>query len=260
MLREVQCKIGQASQATALALTNLHALMQRAERIRSQRPNDKNKLYALHAPGVECIGKGKAKKPYEFGVKVSVAVTHKHGLTVGAHSFTGTPYDGHILSEQLEQATILTEDTGAQAGRGGPGLQRRGCGQPRRSDHPPGQVQEPDGSTAQMAQAPAGSGASHWAPEARQRHGPGWLQGATGDALHAVLCAAGYNIRGCCGPSCARGCWAFLRLCRPCSSCWLQRSQRSQQAAKPASADEFCRTDDVVSYELGITLIFYRLL
>ena len=22
-----------------------------------------------------------------------------------------------------------------------------------------------------------------------------WLQGATGDALHAVLCAAGYNIR-----------------------------------------------------------------
>ena len=31
------------------------------------------KVYSLHAPEVECIGKGKAHKPYEFGVKVSVA-------------------------------------------------------------------------------------------------------------------------------------------------------------------------------------------
>jgi IS5 family transposase len=50
VLREVPRKIGQASEATALKLTNLQTLMQRAERIRSQRPKDKNKLYALHAP------------------------------------------------------------------------------------------------------------------------------------------------------------------------------------------------------------------
>ncbi len=95
VLREVQRKIGQASQATAPApapaLENLHTLMQRAERIHAQQPNGKNKLYALHAPEVECIGKGKARKPYEFGVKVSVAITHKQGLMVGARSFTGTP-------------------------------------------------------------------------------------------------------------------------------------------------------------------------
>ncbi|OLG66445.1 transposase, partial [Xanthomonas oryzae pv. oryzae] len=113
VLREVQRKIGQASQATAPApaLENLHTLMQRAERIHAQQPNGKNKLYALHAPEVECIGKGKARKPYEFGVKVSVAITHKQGLMVGARSFTGTPYDGHTLHEQLEQARILSEDT-----------------------------------------------------------------------------------------------------------------------------------------------------
>lgn len=58
--------------------------MERAERIRTQQPKDKNKLYALHAPEVECIGKGKARKPYEFGVKASIAVTHKSGLMVGA--------------------------------------------------------------------------------------------------------------------------------------------------------------------------------
>ena len=47
--------------------------LQRAERIRTQQRNSKNKLYALHAPEVECISKGKARNPYEFGVKVSLA-------------------------------------------------------------------------------------------------------------------------------------------------------------------------------------------
>lgn len=50
VLREVKRKIAQACEATALTLTNLQTLMQRAERIRSQRAKDKNKLYALHAP------------------------------------------------------------------------------------------------------------------------------------------------------------------------------------------------------------------
>ncbi len=57
VLREVGRKIAQASEATALTLTTVQTLMQRAERIRSQCPKDKNKLYALHAPEVECIGK-----------------------------------------------------------------------------------------------------------------------------------------------------------------------------------------------------------
>jgi hypothetical protein len=39
-----------------------------ARRVRDQ---DRS-VYSLHAPEVECIGKGKAHRPYEFGVKVSV--------------------------------------------------------------------------------------------------------------------------------------------------------------------------------------------
>ena len=47
-----------------------------AERVREQRQKQRGKkLYSLHAPEVECIGKGKAQRPYEFGVKVSVATT-----------------------------------------------------------------------------------------------------------------------------------------------------------------------------------------
>lgn len=52
--------------------------LERAERIRTQQRHDKKNLYALHAPEVECIGKGKARKPYEFGVKNAVVVSHEH--------------------------------------------------------------------------------------------------------------------------------------------------------------------------------------
>jgi len=197
VLREVRRKIGQASGATALTLTNLQTLIERAERIRSQRPKDKNKLYALHAPEVECIGKGKARKPYEFGVKVSVAVTHKRGLMVGARSFTGNPYDGHTLAEQLEQVTILTEDTGARPRQVTADLGFRGVD----ADNPGIEIihrgklrsltnQQRKWLKRRQAVEPA-------IGHLKSDHGMDrcWLQGATGDALHAVLCAAGYNIR-----------------------------------------------------------------
>src|SRR3974390_1668826 len=60
------------------------------------------KVYSLHAPEVECIGKGKAHKPYEFGVKVSVAtpLRHSRGGQFVAHvvALPGNPYDGHTLA------------------------------------------------------------------------------------------------------------------------------------------------------------------
>ena len=92
-------------------------LLERAERIRTQKLSDKNKLYALHAPEVECISKGKARKRYEFGVKVSLVVTHLRGLMVGARSFTGNPYDAHTLfqfyfiNEVIRELTIQSQDT-----------------------------------------------------------------------------------------------------------------------------------------------------
>jgi len=48
----------------------------RANQIRSQQQRQRGwKLYSFHAPEVECIGKGKASAPYEFGVKASIATT-----------------------------------------------------------------------------------------------------------------------------------------------------------------------------------------
>ena len=110
VLREIGRKLASATCESPGTIAHLNTLLERAERIRQQQPKDKNKLYALDTPEVECIGKGKARKPYEFGVKVSIAVTHKSGLMVGARTFPGNPYDGHILSAQLEQTHILLED------------------------------------------------------------------------------------------------------------------------------------------------------
>ena len=52
-------------------------------------------------------GKGKAGKKYEYGNEVSVEVTSRGGWLVGAKSFTGNPYDGHTLAEQLQQVDNL---------------------------------------------------------------------------------------------------------------------------------------------------------
>ena len=116
VMREVQRKNQGPDFAPAhpKAASDLTMWLERAERILTQQRKDKNKLYALHAPEVECIGKGKARKPYEFGVKSAVVVSHRHGLMLGARTFPGNPYDGHILSAVLEQATNITQDLSVQ--------------------------------------------------------------------------------------------------------------------------------------------------
>lgn len=79
-----------------------------AKRLLAQKRQDPNKLYALHAPEVECIAKGKVPKRYEFGVKVSIATTNRSNLVVGAQARPGHPYDGHMLKDALSQVQRVT--------------------------------------------------------------------------------------------------------------------------------------------------------
>ena len=102
LIREAKRKL-QNTTDNALALNSLNIWLERAERVRAQQRQDKNKLYALHAPEVECIGKGKAESPT---------------------------------------------------------------------------------SSASKAVWPSPTSKACW-----------WLQGTTGDALHALCCAVGYNLR-----------------------------------------------------------------
>ena len=78
-------------------------LLSLSRAVREQRQNQRGKkIYSLHAPEVECIGKGKAHRPWEFGVKASIATTlhRSKGGQFVAHvaSLPGAPYDGHTLA------------------------------------------------------------------------------------------------------------------------------------------------------------------
>lgn len=187
LMREVQRKILALPQK---AQDKLNVWLQRADRIRTQKPQDKNKLYALHAPEVDCISKGKSRNPYEFGCKVSLAITHKNGLMVGARSFAGNPYDGHTLAAQIEQTTILLEDlnvapTTAVVDADNPGLNII-----HRAKFKSLTKQQRQWLRRRSAIEPEIGHAKH-------DHGMKrcWLKGEEGDAMNAVLCAAGFNIK-----------------------------------------------------------------
>lgn len=168
------------------------SILARVKQLLEQKPKDKNKLYSLHAPEVECIGKGKVRQPYEFGVKVTVATTHKEGLVVGMRSLPGNPYDGHTLPEAIEQVTILTDQKpkAVFVDKGYRGVSVDGVtiwrsGQKR-------------GVTPSLKKAIHRRSAiepaiGHMKNEGKLRRN--WLKGSLGDALHAVLCGAGHNLR-----------------------------------------------------------------
>lgn len=155
------------------------------------------KLYAWHAPEVDCISKGKAKQPYEFGVKVGIASTLNANLIVGTKAFPGNPYDGHTLNAQLEQASILMQDNQTKPVTAFVDLGYRGV-----------DAQNPDVHIVHRGKAKRISEQDRKQLKRRQAIEPiighlkadhrmdrCHLKGEIGDRLHAVLCAAGYNIR-----------------------------------------------------------------
>jgi IS5 family transposase len=155
------------------------------------------KLYAWHASEVDCISKGKARQPYEFGVKVGVASTLKGNLIVGSRAFHGNPYDGHTLNEQLEQATILMQDSAVKPTTAFVDLGYRGVD----ADNPDVHIVH-RGKSKRISAQERKQLRRRQAIEpiighlkADHRMNRCHLKGETGDRLHAVLCAAGYNIR-----------------------------------------------------------------
>ena len=182
---------------TAPGRNALATLLKRAERICTQKLSDKNKLYAMHAPEVECISNGKARKRYEFGVKVSLVVTHLRGLMVGARSFTGNPYDAHTLTAQLEQTTNLMQDVGRTPKEVIVDLGYRGVD----ADNPGVQIihrgKYKSLTTLQRKSLKRRQAIEPLIGHTKSDHGMQrcWLKGELGDALHALSCAAGYNIR-----------------------------------------------------------------
>lgn len=201
--REIERKIEVKASAIDLAVRQtLGESLNKAARIAAQSGQRKSidgqpKLYAWHAPEVECISKGKARQRYEFGVKVGVASTLRGNLIVGARTFAGNPYDGHTLGEQLQQATILMQDSQVKPAAAFVDLGYRGVD----ADNPDVRIVH-RGKSRQITEQEKKQLRRRQAIEpiighlkADHRMGRCHLKGEQGDRLHAVLCAAGYNIK-----------------------------------------------------------------
>ena len=175
-------------------------LLALARRVREQQQRQRGpKVYSLHAPEVECIGKGKAHRPYEFGVKVSVATTigHAKGGQFVTHvkALPGNPYDGHTLASVIPdiEALIgniierLLADKGYRGHNAPPDYKFRVflSGQKRGVT--------PKIKRQLRRRAAVEPVIGHL--KAEHRMGRNYLWFRRGDAANAVLAAAGYNFR-----------------------------------------------------------------
>ncbi len=175
------------------------------DRLLAQQRHDTGKLYSLHAPEVECLAKGKAHKKYEFGVKVSVAVTNRSGFVLGMMALPGNPGacpragrrpdpgDGHTLDGAARQVERLTGTPIARlyVDRGYRGHndrrkdrvflsgQRRGLTPTIRKELRRRSAIEP--------------AIGHMKSDGRL--GRNYLLGTLGDAINAILAGVGYNLR-----------------------------------------------------------------
>jgi len=193
-MRGMQTKMDTLAQSIKDMLQSGLAKAQQLVNQTKQRKAKGPKLYSWHAPETECLAKGKARTPYEFGVKVGITSTIKGNLILGARSFPHNPYDGHTLNEQLEQAQILSDSTirnvyvdlgyrGVDADNPTVSIKHRGKSK---------RLTEQERRLLKRRQAIEPI-IGHL--KADHRMNRCHLKGQTGDAIHAVLCAAGYNIR-----------------------------------------------------------------
>jgi len=165
-----------------------------AQRILSQRRQDKDKLYSIHAPEVECISKGKAHKKYEFGCKVSVAATSKECFIVGMKAYHGNPYDGHTLNDAVMQtehiAGLKTQDI--YVDRGYRGHNYKGQAVVHVAERGTRKLKV---SMRKWLRRRSAIEAVIGHAKTDGRLGRNFLSGREGDNINAMLSGCGYNMR-----------------------------------------------------------------
>lgn len=194
LFRDIGRKIvGKA--AVAAAFSAPLALIARLLRQRRE-DRGRSKLYSLHAPEVECIGKGKAHARFEFGVKVSIATTNAVApggqFVLGARALPGNPYDGHTLAAQMAQTERITgiEIERAYVDRG-----FRGHDADKDRVILPGQKRglTPTIRRERRRRSAIEPVIGHM--KADGHLGRNFLRGTEGDAANVILAAAGHNLR-----------------------------------------------------------------
>lgn len=194
IVRDIGRKIdGNAALEEAFA-----AELNMAFRLRTQKKRQAGpKLYSLHAPETECIGKGKAHKPYEFGCKVSVTTTNATSpggmFVLHAKAYHGAPYDGHTLGDVVKDLTqsISAEPERIYVDKGYRGHNAPNKGRVFRS----GQKRGVHGTIKQELRRRCAVEPIIGHLKAAHRLDRNYLKGRQGDRINAILAAAGYNFK-----------------------------------------------------------------
>jgi len=172
----------------------LRDLLQLCWRLFRQQPQDKHKLYSLDEPEVECISKGKARQRYEFGQKISIATSNRRNWVLAALLCPDNPYDGHTLQATL---TAAERNSGVRptAAFVDKGYRGHGCHGDTQI-HIAG-VSNKDASRTLRKRRRRRSAIEPIIGHMKSDHRMGrcFLKGLLGDAINAVLAAAGLNLR-----------------------------------------------------------------
>src|SRR5471032_326698 len=194
LIRDIRRKIGGQGHIAAA----FEAPLSRASQIRSQQQRQRGwKLYSFHAPEVECIGKGKASAPYEFGVKASIVTTNARApggqFVLHDKALPGNPYDGHTLREVIEDTQKLT---GCEIERAyvDKGYRGHDAQNPRRV-FISGQKRGVFGVIKRELRRRSAIEPVIGHLKAEGHLGRCYLKGRAGDAANVILTAVGYNFR-----------------------------------------------------------------
>ena len=194
IIRDIRRKI--AGQEPIAAV--FEAPLSRASQICHQHQRQRGwKLYSFHAPEVECIGKGKASAPYEFGVKASIVTTNARApggqFVLHARSLPGNPYDGHTLGTVIAAAERLT---GCKVERAyvDKGYRGHDTANPCRV-FISGQKRGVFGAIKRELRRRSAIEAVIGHMKADGHLGRCYLKGRDGDAANTILTAVGYNLR-----------------------------------------------------------------
>ena len=172
----------------------LETLLSLCERLHTQQPSDKNKLYSLHEPEVKCLSKGKAHKRYEFGQKVTVSTSNQSNWIVGVELCKGAPYDGHTLASAMAtvERTTGTAVTDAYVDKGYRGHNYEGNATVHIAGSSKKKLTRSEKRRRKRRSAVEPK-IGHLKRDNRMRRC--FLKGLTGDAINAVLAAAGSNLQ-----------------------------------------------------------------
>jgi IS5 family transposase len=194
LVRDIKRKIAGQDQLEAVFLWPLS----RADQIRSQQQRQRGwKLYSFHAPEVECIGKGKASAPYEFGVKASFVTTNHRApggqFVLHARALPGNPYDGHTLRDVIENTQKLT-GCAIERAYVDKGYRGHDTANPRRV-FISGQKRGVFGIIKRELRRRSAIEPVIAHMKAEGHLGRCFLKGRQGDAANVILTAVGYNLR-----------------------------------------------------------------